>query len=137
IRARHVTHITSQRWISREFGVRQTRAAKNNLVGAHLGWRRKERGARGADDVVLVNPITAYTDRANEIRALVEREAAWKNRDAVRQIRVGRAGRCGAVERIGSGEIGNNFLHAEQRSWLRSNDAGRVERLREKADGSR
>ena len=75
--------------ITREFGVGQERATEKELIGANgVGCEKIVRAGR-ADDVVLIDTVAADADRANEHAIAIERETSGKDRDSVRQIRVG------------------------------------------------
>src|SRR5205085_1197699 len=135
--------------VAREFRVRQARAEIGELVGANGEWCEEIVRAGSADDVVLVDAVTADTDGADQLAVAIERKAAGENCDAVRETRV----ESGSIENkirkssaIESGklflqsEVGTGILHIEpRRIFSLGKEANRArgegERIVREADG--
>src|SRR5205085_9421992 len=135
--------------VAREFRVRQARAEIGELVGANGEWCEEIVRAGSADDVVLVDAVTADADGADQLTVAIERKAAGENCDAVRETRV----ESGSIENkirerraIESGklflqsEVGAGVLHIEPRRIFglgkETNRArGEGERVVREADG--
>src|SRR4029453_2887980 len=79
--------------VAREFDERQPHVADEELVGAEGLGRPEADAARRGDDVVLIDPVAADPDRADEGVVLIERNAPGKNLNPVPQARKPRAAR--------------------------------------------
>ena len=110
---------------------------------APLGRGLEAGGARGGDQVVLVDAVAADADGAGEPAALVERDAAREDRDPVRQARArGHAARAAAgVQTRSSCRPVLKGLHSsigsENAPGSVPRDAGREEGLGQEADRAR
>ena len=90
--------------IARKLCVGQARAEVGELVRANGKGRQKIVRAGSAHNVVLVHAVAADPDGADQLAVAIEREAAGKNRDAVRESRVqpegGSRTNCGSAARM-------------------------------------
>ena len=123
--------------IARKFGVRQTRAEVGELIGPDRDRSEKIVRAGDADDVVLINAVTADADRADELAIAIERKASRENRDAIWKSRVG-AGRIEDVVRERRApEPRELFLQSVVWARVLHVEPGGILRLGEEADGAR
>src|SRR5258705_12827003 len=64
----------------------QPHAANKNLIRTNGRRGRKAVSAAGADQIVLIHSITADSNAANQHAIFVNRNAAWKDLNAVGQV---------------------------------------------------
>src|SRR5260370_5765837 len=102
--------------------------------------------AGGADGGVLIAPVDADADRADEYAVQIKSETARKNCDSSRQIQSdamadrGRAKICGGREchiRLRSGKSRKQILLGEERPGAVAINARRIISLRQKSDTPR
>src|SRR5204863_524644 len=74
--------------IARKFGVGKTRSAVTLMIGSNVWRRQKTKGARGRDDIILIDAVPAHTNRTDEHTVPIERKSPGKNRNAIRNCRV-------------------------------------------------
>src|SRR5581483_545775 len=137
-------HRKSQSRIARELRIRQSRPAKEKLIGANAVGREKIVAARRADDVVLIDPVAADANRADERAVSIKWKAAGENCDSVRQrwiqsiAGIGRGRRHGGEDnvRFGPGKSRESILFGEKWAGTITIDSRRIIFLREKSDGA-
>src|SRR6266404_121723 len=82
-RAREIVKSVAPIATAREFCVRQTRAAEIELVGADAERREKIMRAGGSDNVVLIDAVTADTNRADKDAVTIKWETTGKDSNSV------------------------------------------------------
>jgi hypothetical protein len=74
------TLLTAHPGVAREFRVGQTNALEKELIGPNREGREKIMGAGSGDDIVLIDAVTAHTDRTDEHAVAIKRKPTGKNR---------------------------------------------------------
>ena len=92
----------SQGRIPRKLRIRQTRATNAHVIGADFFGRQKVHRPRRADNVVLIDSVAAYSNRADHHPIAVKRKAAGENRNAVGEVWIDRevVGKHDAVQDV-------------------------------------
>src|SRR2546425_13181375 len=72
--------------VAREFGIRQTRVAEEEFVRANVHRGEKIVCAGSADDIVLIDAVTADSNGANEHAVAIKRETTREDGDSIWQV---------------------------------------------------
>src|SRR5437016_9287116 len=71
---------------AREFQKRQAHPADENLIGTDCGRRREAVGPSTCNQIVLIHAVATDPDAADQHSILIQRHAARKNLNTIRQI---------------------------------------------------